>query len=98
SSTPKDLKSMKAGSDKATVTIAALGDKARNVYAIHLVNNGPSRKAVLKGLPTTLKSMRIFITDQKRSMKEAKAVPVVNGKASFILEGGTYTSLIAGGD
>jgi hypothetical protein len=70
-----------------------LGDKEKNIYAIHLVNNGASRKVILTGLPAALKSFKVFITDKNDSMKEEHLRPVSHGKAEFILKETSFTSL-----
>jgi hypothetical protein len=93
--TPAGLKALTATSDKPTVSIAALGDQAKKSYSIHLVNNGPSRTATIRGIPLSVKELTVFVTDKTRSMKEAKPVPVIKGKASFLLEKGTYTTLMS---
>lgn len=93
-STPENLRFIPASSDKQDISIAALGNPEKKVYTIHLVNNGPSRTAHLSGLPAGIRSMRIYITDKKRAMKQGKAVPVINGKADFIMESETFTTLV----
>ncbi len=95
SSTPKDLKAMPISCSSQTVSAAALGDNNKRIYAIHLVNNGATRNVTLTGLPLKVKSLKIFVTDKKESMKEEKKIPVVNGKANFILKETSFTSLFS---
>src|SRR5450432_1311557 len=85
-SVPKDLKAMPIKSSAADVSCAALGDNEKNMYSIQLVNNSTARQVALTGLPAKLKALRMFVTDKKRAMEEEKQIPVVNGKANFILE------------
>lgn len=92
-STPKGLKAMELKCNDATVSAAALGDNVKNIYAIHLVNNGASRKVILTGLPARIKSFKVFITDKNDSMKQEHSIPVSNGKAEFILKETSFTSL-----
>ncbi|MGN6540606.1 MAG: hypothetical protein ACTHKY_07335 [Ginsengibacter sp.] len=92
-STPKGLKAMELKCNDATVSAAALGDNVNNIYAIHLVNNGASRKVILTGLPARIKSFKVFITDKNDSMKQQHSIPVSNGKAEFILKETSFTSL-----
>jgi hypothetical protein len=92
-STPKGLKAMELKCNDATVSAAALGDNLKNIYAIHLVNNGASRKVILTGLPARIKSFKVFITDKNDSMKQQHSIPVSNGKAEFILKETSFTSL-----
>jgi hypothetical protein len=92
-SVPKDLKGMPIKSSAADVSCAALGDNEKNKYSIQLVNNSTARQVALTGLPAKLKALRMFVTDKKRAMEEEKQIPVVNGKANFILEATSYTTL-----
>jgi hypothetical protein len=80
-------------SSAADVSCAALGDNEKNKYSIQLVNNSTARQVALTGLPAKLKALRMFVTDKKRAMEEEKQIPVVNGKANFILEATSYTTL-----
>ncbi|RPD39863.1 hypothetical protein [Chitinophaga barathri] len=93
-STPAGLKALKATSDKEDISIAALGDRKKGVYAIHLVNNGATRNVSLEGLPSGVRSLKVWVTDKNRGMKEEQAIPVNNGKAVFDLEATTYTTLV----
>jgi hypothetical protein len=79
--------------DKASVSAAAFGD-ARHGYAIHLVNNGPTRTTTIVGIPAEVKELRVFVTDDKRGMQEAGRVPVTAGSARINLEAQTFTSLM----
>lgn len=92
-SIPKGLKAMPVRSSAADVSCAALGDNDKGIYSIQLVNNSTSRQVTLTGLPKKMKSLRVFVTTKKLSMQEGKPIPVVNGKANFILEATSYTSL-----
>ena len=94
-STPKGLKAMQLDGNNADISAAALGDKEKNIYAIHLVNNGASRKVILTGLPSGIKSFKVFITDKNDSMKEEHSIPVSHEKAEFILQETSFTSLFA---
>ncbi len=93
SSTPKGLKAMELHCNDSSVSAAALGDSLKNINAIHLVNNGASRNVIITGLPASVKSFRVFVTDKNQSMKEGKLIPVSNGKAEFILKETSFTSL-----
>ena len=95
SSTPAGAKAMSITSDRAAVTCAALGDNVKKLYSIHLVNNGASRATVLKGLPADLKSLRVFVTDKQRGMKELDPVAVSDGEAHFTLDAWSYTELLS---
>ena len=94
-STPKGVAAMGITADRPAITCAALGNNSKLLYAIHLVNNGARREAVLKGLPKKLKSFRIFVTDKERGMKEGDLVTVSNGEAHFVLDAWSYTELLS---
>ena len=80
--------------DRPRLTCAAAGDIANGVYAVHLVNTGASRQTTLTGLPAGLKELRIYVTDGQRGMKEGERIAVTDGSAKFLLEGGTFTTVI----
>jgi len=92
-STPKGLNAMELDGNDVDISVAALGDKEKNIYAIHLVNNGASRKVILTGLPAAIKSFKVFITDKNDSMKQEHSISVSNGKAEFILQETSFASL-----
>jgi hypothetical protein len=94
-STPKGLLAMPISSDQADVSCAALGNNAKNKYAIHLVNNGAAREVTLTGLSKKTRGLRIFVTDRERSMKEGAMIPVSEGQAHFTLDAVSYTTLIS---
>jgi hypothetical protein len=79
---------------RADVTCAALGDIANGRYAVHVVNNGASRPATLRGLPDGVKELRVYVTDATRKMEEGARIPVVNGSASVVLEPTSFTTLV----
>jgi hypothetical protein len=92
---PAGLKAMPMESDASDISCAALGDKAKNEFAFHLVNNGPTREATLSGLPKTIHSLKIYITDQSKSMKKEQSILVKNGVAKFKLYQTSFTSLFS---
>jgi hypothetical protein len=79
--------------DNEEITCAAFGDVADGNYAVHMVNNGASRSVTLTGLPEGVREFRVYVTDKKREMDEAKRVHVTNGSATITLEGFAFTSL-----
>lgn len=93
-STPEGLYAMPISSNKENVTSAAQGDPEKGIYAVHLVNNGPTREATLSGLPASVKELQIYITDDEREMEEGQRIEVRNGQATFTLEAVSYTTLI----
>lgn len=94
-STPKDLFYMPLSIDKADISGAALGDNAKHSYSIHLVNNGPSRKVHLTGLPNAVKEFNIYVTDGKKEMKRVKIVKIRSQSIDFQLDSRCFVSLIS---
>jgi hypothetical protein len=86
---------MPIASSREDVSAAALGDDSRAAYAVHLVNNGAAREAVLTGLPNEVKELRIFVTDSERAMEEGRPIRIVSGEGRFSLEPTSFTTLIA---
>jgi hypothetical protein len=79
--------------NKDNISAAAFGDPQHG-YAIHLVNNGPTRSTTIAGLPPEVKELRLYVTDAKRCMQQAGSVPVTQGSAKINLEAQTFTSLM----
>ncbi|HXB93065.1 MAG TPA: hypothetical protein VNU72_12275 [Puia sp.] len=94
SETPQGLKAMEITGDRSAVSCAAEGDNIRKIFCIHLVNNGAGREVILNGLPATVKSLRILVTDKVRGMKEESPVAVSRGSAHFFLSAWSYTKLV----
>jgi hypothetical protein len=94
-STPPDVFSFPIVSNNSDVTCAAVGNNKKGVYAIHVVNNGPSRHTTLEGLPANVKELHIFVTDEKRTMTEGKKISVSKGKAHFTLDPACYATLMS---
>ena len=81
--------------DRPNISCAAFGDIVNGVYSIDIVNNGAERGVTVTGLPENVKEMRIYITDSKRGMDEEKKIRVSEGRAQFILEAASFTTLIS---
>src|SRR5579863_8568737 len=79
---------------KSGVTCAAFGNIAEGSYTVHMVNNGPTRPAMVAGLPTGLKELRMWVTDRKRGMEEMGRIRVEDGKAQFTIDTMSFTTLI----
>ncbi|MGI4020328.1 MAG: hypothetical protein ACRYFA_02380, partial [Janthinobacterium lividum] len=93
-STPKNVFAMPITANRPNVSCAALGNNVTGVYSIQLVNNGTTRQVVLTGLPSKVKALKMFVTDQKRTMAAEKIISVANGKAVFNLDTQAYTTLV----
>lgn len=92
--TPKGLFAMPITSTTNNIACAALGDNSKNTYAVHLVNNGTTRKVTLTGLPAGVKQLKLYATNKQEYMK-TDIVEVVNGQATFKLPSVTYATLIS---
>jgi len=81
--------------DRPNLDCAALGDNARGVYAVHIINNGATREATVSGIPAGVKQMHVYVTDAVRGMQLMTTKGVVDGNVRFLLEGQAFTSLIS---
>jgi hypothetical protein len=95
SSTPENLKAIPISGNAKDISIAALGDNEKGIYAIHLVNNGAAREITIKGIPKNILQFKIFVTDKNRNMQQEKSVRVKNGEVTFILNQASFTSLFS---
>lgn len=93
--TPGGLFVMSATSNKADVTFAALGDNKKNMYALHIVNNGVTRKAILTGLPASIKSFNYYTTNKDKNMQQMHSIKLKNGTAEFKMEDASYITLLS---
>lgn len=94
-STPAGLFAMNIKEDRPDITCAALGDNAKKMYAIHIVNNGADRNGSIQGLPLSIKSMSIYVTDKTQAVHKGETIQVSNGEAKFHLNAVSYTLLIS---
>lgn len=92
--TPKGLFAMPVSSDNADLSCAAMGDNAKNSYALHIVNNGSKRKIILRGLPASVKQLEVYSTGKDSYMKPSE-VKVKDGIVEFKLSETSYTTLIS---
>ncbi|MFW5973621.1 MAG: hypothetical protein ACOCTG_06480 [Bacteroidota bacterium] len=92
--TPEGLSYLPIESSRTDVTVAALGDDATDTYAIHIVNNGAARDAILTGLPDDLSQLYVYVTDEERRVEEEARVPVHNGEAQFALTPASFTTIM----
>jgi hypothetical protein len=93
--TPKGSFNLAIESDSKNISCAAFGDIKNNIYTIHIVNNGPTRKTTLEGLPKNIKNLRMYITDSKNGMKEETFIKVADGSAVFDMQKETFTTLLS---
>jgi hypothetical protein len=94
-STPPNVFYLPAKCDRPGLTCTAFGDIASGVYAVHVVNTGAAHPTTLTGLPAEVKQLRMWVTDEQRGMQEGAPIPVANGKAQFMLDAASYTTLVS---
>ena len=92
--TPAGALALPITSDRPDVTVAAFGDPAHNRYALHIVNRGNQRSAVLTGLPESVTAWRRFITNAHRGMEEHGRVEARSGTGEFVLPPASFTTLL----
>lgn len=92
-STPADAFSIPFTCSNKAVNGAVFGNIARNAWAIHLVNNGASRKAHISGIPAGINSLQMYVTDDKKGMEQAAELKVVNGTVDAELPAAAFISL-----
>lgn len=92
--TPARAFALPLSSDRHDVTSAAFGDLAGGKYAIHLVNNGGERRALLSGLPFAIKELRFLLTDYTHGMQERAVIQVESGRTEFTLPPAGFVTLL----
>ena len=81
--------------DNNILSCAAFGDIADGIYSIHIVNHGASRTVTIRGLPSSIKELKMYVTDSKKSMEGEKNIRVSDGQAKFTVGAYGFTSLIS---
>jgi hypothetical protein len=92
-STSAGLFALPAISNNNSISCAAFGSKLNNKYAIHMVNNGPTRQVTIQGIPAETKSMTIWITNALSGMQKAGLAEVKNGKITLMVEKQSFITL-----
>lgn len=93
-STPARALALPVSSNKHQVIAAAFGATNGSV-AVHLVNKGGQRQALLSGLPAAARAMQILVTDQARGMADLGRVQVRDGQVEFLLPAAAYVTLLS---
>ena len=93
-STPAHLYAMPVNGNNNNITCAALGDNDKGIYTLHLVNNGAKRQITLTGLPASLKVIRLYVTNEKSSMKEEHLIKVEGNEIIFKVKASSYYTLV----
>jgi hypothetical protein len=95
SMTPPGLFAMPLSCDRPNMTVAGLGDRSKGVYTVHVVNTGAARNVILRGLPASVRSLRIYTTNSVSSVEEGKVVAVKGGMAKFRVAERSYVTVIS---
>ncbi|QKG56403.1 hypothetical protein GKZ68_06995 [Hymenobacter sp. BRD128] len=93
--TPPDVAYLPLTANRPAIACAALGNPAKGVYAVHMVNNGATRQVTLSGLPARVKTLRAYVTDPTRTNLKTTPLPVTGGQARFTLDAGSYLTLVS---
>ncbi len=83
-----------AASDTKRISCTAFGNIADGMYSVHIVNHGAARRVTVAGFPDSVRELRVYVTDARRGMEEAKRVRVADGEAEFTLAEFSFTSVI----
>jgi hypothetical protein len=93
-STPPHAFHLPVSCGRSDLSCAAFGDIANGAYALHVVNDGAARQAMITGLPSDITELRIWITDGKRGMIEGPRVAVNGGGAKITLDAASFTTVV----
>lgn len=93
-STPVNSFAIPVTVNNQNINCAAFGSISRQTFAVHIVNNGAEREAILKGIPSYIKSFEVFVTDQTKEMEKTGEVSVLNGTAELKLMPAGFITLI----
>ncbi|MEX0719817.1 MAG: hypothetical protein WD059_04055 [Balneolaceae bacterium] len=93
--TPENAFHLKVTNNSETITSTGFGDLSKGEYAVHVVNNGATRKATLSGIPEEIEELYLYITDQEWGMEQLENIPVQNRQATFTLNAWGFTSLFS---
>ena len=93
SSTPAHLYAMPVNCNNNNITCAALGDNGKGIYTLHLVNNGTKRQVTITGLPENLQMIKLYLTNNKSSMKEENSIKIKNNTIIFNAKATSYYML-----
>jgi hypothetical protein len=94
-STPEGLFHRPFVADRKDISCAALGNATGNQYTLHIVNNGAARQVHIKGLPSAVRQLVVYVTDKKQAMKQVMKIKVSDHEATFKLGARCFTTLMA---
>ncbi len=80
--------------NRPEISSVAYGDIKDGIYTFQIVNDGAKREVTIKGIPSNVKSLNLYMTDKTHSMEKIKSVNVANGTAEFSLDAACFVTLI----
>lgn len=93
--TPEQSFALPFTCSKEDVNSAAFAHMARGKYTVHMVNNGASRKAIIKGLPASVSKAKVYVTNSEAAMEEIKNITIEQDIISFEMPPMSFVSLFA---
>jgi hypothetical protein len=94
-STPENAFALPNTCNKEEVNCASFGNTARGEYAVHIVNNGAEREAVIKGIPEDVTRMEVYVTNAARGMEKTGEIKAVDGSFKLVLPPAAMISLLS---
>lgn len=91
--TPADAFSIPLAVDKENVNTAAFYNKAQGKGALHMVNNGATCKAEISGLPASVSSAVIYVTNASQNAEE-QSVNVSQGTATIDMPAESFVTVL----
>ncbi len=95
-STPANLFAFPLTSSNENVNCAAFGSAATHQYAVHIVNNGAARQAIVKGIPPGALPI-VYVTDAEKCMEKTNAMIHADGTLTVDLPPMAYVTVIQQG-
>jgi hypothetical protein len=92
-STPADAFALQTSCSSDEINCAAFGNITRGEYAVHIVNNGAERQALIKGLPADASLFEVFVTNETKGMEKTGEVTSVNGTLQVNLLPASFTTI-----
>ncbi len=91
--TPAEAFAIPLTVDKENVNTAAFYNKARGKGAVHVVNNGAACKAQITGLPTSISSATVYVTNAHQGAEQSR-VEVSQGAATVDMPAESFVTLL----
>lgn len=93
SMTPEDAFAMPVRSTGGNLTVAGFVKPSTGETAVHMVNNGASVKAQVKGFPSGTREATVYVTDSNRKA-EAMLLPVTDGNLTLEIPSESFVTIL----